>query len=313
MGCLREPPDLLHAHRVSSPSVYPLLGQEALLVINIFGDVGLVLNPRAAGIVGLLVAMEDGGDPFLRFPLFTFNGPLLLCFPGDLLFSRLHFDFQLLSHDIAIDEAPPLGGFSMPLTGSIVIRHVRAFQTLPFAGLVPNTTTFLEVGFRADHHFFSLWNVLARVRSVPEVMEGEILLIEGKLAHSCLLDSAHLVIVEVLLEATPSLLEWPLQRLAQCCYGWIRQDPLVDGIVGPLRDCAQGEGVDVRRCIHRRQQCKINTSDGLTRDCLRSRSGWQHASGLGLRFGLLPLAVAVLREEVHAYHLSRWKARGPGP
>ena len=89
--------------------------------------------------------MEDGGDPFLRFPLFTWGDdtlsasfwatgllgtglqrpspPLLswrppLLSPVNLQFSCcastgkprhncLHFDFQLLSHDIAIDEAPP--------------------------------------------------------------------------------------------------------------------------------------------------------------------------------------------------------------
>mmetsp|Transcript_9708 Transcript_9708/g.23072 ORF Transcript_9708/g.23072 Transcript_9708/m.23072 type:complete len:206 (+) Transcript_9708:450-1067(+) len=45
VGSLRKPLDLRHPHGVPCPSVDPLLWQKALLVVHVFGDVGLVVDP----------------------------------------------------------------------------------------------------------------------------------------------------------------------------------------------------------------------------------------------------------------------------
>lgn len=108
MSRLGKPSNLGHPHGVPCPGMDPLLGQETLLIIHVFGDVGLVLNPRSTSIVSLLVAMEDGSNPFLGLSLFSFHRFLFFGSSRDFLLSCLDLDLQLLPDHLTVDEAAPL-------------------------------------------------------------------------------------------------------------------------------------------------------------------------------------------------------------
>mmetsp|Transcript_57548 Transcript_57548/g.122401 ORF Transcript_57548/g.122401 Transcript_57548/m.122401 type:complete len:207 (-) Transcript_57548:821-1441(-) len=111
MGCLGKPPDLVDTHRVARPSVHPLLREEALLVVDVFDDLGgLVLDPRAPCVVRLLRPVEDRSDPLLRFPLLAFHSPLFLTLSRHLVFAEAQVLIDLLLNSGAVLEASPSVG-----------------------------------------------------------------------------------------------------------------------------------------------------------------------------------------------------------
>mmetsp|Transcript_130797 Transcript_130797/g.419483 ORF Transcript_130797/g.419483 Transcript_130797/m.419483 type:complete len:530 (-) Transcript_130797:367-1956(-) len=228
---IREPADLVDSHGVARPCVEPLLGQKALLVVHILGGQRrLVLDPGAACIVGLFVAVEERGDALLRLPLLALDGPLFLPLPGDLVLAQAYVLLDFLRDGPGVLEAAPLPcglpghdvrGHAcaiLVLLGILLLllllialpsRHRRAGaggarQLSPLGrgrhgrGLVPDAPAVLRLLLRALEDLLAA-SISGRIRGISIVMEGEVLLVEGKVVHPHLLNMSQLVVVELLL------------------------------------------------------------------------------------------------------------------
>mmetsp|Transcript_88623 Transcript_88623/g.264350 ORF Transcript_88623/g.264350 Transcript_88623/m.264350 type:complete len:405 (+) Transcript_88623:207-1421(+) len=201
VGGVREPADLLHAHRVARPRVDPLLGQVALTLVNVLGCLGPVLHPRASGVVGLLRAVEDGRDSLLRLALLSLNRLLLLLLAGYLLLPRPHLHFELPPDGGLIREATPLRGRVLLLVGRglfIFLLRLLLHDLLlgvvagapPLCRLVPDGSTLLRHCLGSQEPLLASGHDPGRICRVAKVVEREVLLVEGKRAHVHLLNMA---------------------------------------------------------------------------------------------------------------------------
>mmetsp|Transcript_69877 Transcript_69877/g.112725 ORF Transcript_69877/g.112725 Transcript_69877/m.112725 type:complete len:257 (+) Transcript_69877:789-1559(+) len=225
--CVWEPADLLHAHGVTRPRVDPLLGQEALLVVDILVDAGLVLHPRPAGVVSLLATVEDRRDTLFGLPFLSFHCSLLFSLPCHLLLSCLDLNLDLLPDGFPVNEATPLRRIWVGLLGCF--RHVRARYSLPLVlRLVVDAGAVLSfLDFGAHQNFLARGKVSCWICSIAVVVESEILLFESEVADACLLYTAHLVVVEGLLNTHLPMWDGTLDWLIQNCNGRIDHDFLV--------------------------------------------------------------------------------------
>mmetsp|Transcript_267 Transcript_267/g.597 ORF Transcript_267/g.597 Transcript_267/m.597 type:complete len:235 (-) Transcript_267:253-957(-) len=232
----------------------PLLWEEALPLIHILRYLRLVLHPGASSKVRLLGAVEERGNTLLRLPLLALHRLLLLLLPRDLLLPLLDLFLELLPHNRLVHEVAPLAGLLGRWNILALLLAILQLPPLRTLVVVPDGLALVGCGHGAFQGFLAFRHKAGRICSIPEVVEGQVLLVEGQRAHAHFLDMAELVVCVLLLEVNLAHRHWPLQGLVQGTDARVREKLLVRRVDGKVLHLVMSYQVHFWRGINGRQQ-----------------------------------------------------------